>query len=285
MAVALWACGGPDAGQTPQAYPDTGLVLLSLQDGSPRGSAHVGADPVAVTVSDDGHTAYLADSSPGDVYAASLPNLKVRWKTHTGGAPFGLLVHQGRLYVTLFDTATIAELDLADGRVLAMDRTITHPAAITVDSTGLVVAAGGDGFGIALAGGTLWTADYRHSLLQPGGEGNTIPLPLVVHPFWLAAGAGGTLLIAAEGEHEDSDPGAVLSYDAMKGTFTTLGRPRDPDQVVESGSTIFVPAHGDHEVVAIHDGATDHWAGGASAVALAPDTALNLLVVVVNSHE
>jgi outer membrane protein assembly factor BamB len=86
-------------------------VLLSIKDGATRGSASIGKDPVAVIASDDGRTAYLADSAPGDVYAVSLPNLRVTWKEHVGGAPFGLLLHGGRLFVSLFDGAAVLVLD------------------------------------------------------------------------------------------------------------------------------------------------------------------------------
>jgi DNA-binding beta-propeller fold protein YncE len=258
---------------------------LSLRDGSVQASASVGSDPVAVTLSDDGRTAYVADSASGDVYAVSIPQLKVIWIAHTGGAPFGILFHHGRPYVTLYDAAEVVQLNPADGSLIASDPTPPHPAAITVDSTGTVVEAGGDGYGIALAGGTLWTADYKRGLLQPGGLGVTIPLPLPVHPFWLAPGAAGTLLIAAEGDSEDTDPGAVFSYDVANGGFETLARPRDPDQVEQSGDRVFVAAHGERAVFAIRGGTIQRWANGASAVAIAPDAALGTLVVAVNSHE
>lgn len=277
--------GSMDAGPAPAGYPETGLVLLADGDGALKASAQIGSDLVAVAVGDDGHVAYLADSAPGDVYAVHLPDLKVVWKTHTGGAPFGLLLHQGRLYVTLFDDAAVAELDPSTGRTLVLDPTAPHPAAITVDSTGMVLEAGGSGFGIALVDGTLWTADYRRSLLLPGGEGMTVPLPEPVHPFWLAPGVDGALLVAAEGTQEDSDPGAVLSYDTLTGSFQTLARPRDPDQVVQFGSAIFIAAHGERAVLAVRAGRVSTWARGAAAVALAPDPALGLLAVAVNAHE
>ena len=235
-------------------------------------------------VSDDGHTAFLADSSPGDVYAVDIPSLKMEWKQHTGGAPFGLLYHEGRVYVSLYDAAELVQLDAKNGAVIEREPTPLHPAAIAVDSTGLVEVASGAAFGIALAGGTLWTADYARSLLLPGGLGVTVQLPAPVHPFWLAPGPGSTLLIAAEGSSEDTDPGAVLSYDTMSGAFKTLATPRDPDQVIQSGSTILVAAHGEHSVLSIRDHTTT-WATGAAAVALAPDPSQNLLVVAVNLHE
>ena len=240
---------------------------------------------MAVTLADDGRTAYVADSAPGDVYAASVPDLKVRWKTHTGGAPFGMVLHDGRLYVSLYDSKSIAELDPAGGKLLATDPAPEHPAAITVDANGKVVVAAGSAFGIALVGSTVWTADYARSELMPAGGGTAVPLPSPVHPFWLGPGPRATLLIAAEGENEDADPGAVFSFDTVSGAFTPLARPRDPDQVVESGGIDYVAAHGDREVLAISGRTTRTFADGASAVAVAPDPSIGLLVVAVNSHE
>ena len=260
-------------------------MLLSLNDGSVARTATIGTDPVAVTLSDDGKTAFVADSAPGDVYAVSLPSLKVRWRSHVGGAPFGILFLNGRPYVTLFDSAEVVQLNPLDGSVIARNPAAPHPAGIAVDEDGEVVAASGASFGIAVAGGVLWTADYKTSVLRRGDAGETIPLPLPVHPFWLAAGAVEELLIAAEGESEDTDPGAVFSYDVVRGRFATLARPRDPDQVAWARGEVFVPAHGDHEVLAIAGGSIRHWARGAAAVALAPDLALGLLVVATNSNE
>jgi len=284
----------------PQTYPDTGLVLLSLQGGSPLEAARIGSDPVAVIVSDDGRTAYVADSSPGDVYAVSLPGMRVAWKSHVGGAPFGLLVHQGRLLVTLFDGGAVVELDLATGQKLSSHAVSQGPAAITADQSGKVAVAGtrgevdhldgtslpaGHGFGIASAGGTLWTADYERAELVTAGGGLRVGLPLPVFPFWLAPGAAGSLLIAAEGPSEDIDPGGVFSYESVSGAFRTLAQPRDPDQVLESGSTVFVAAHGDRVVLAIRGARTEKWALGSAAVAIAADPPLGVLVVTVNSHE
>ena len=299
--MALVACGGGTA--TPAAanpYPATGIVLLSLQDGARVASAAVGSDPVAVIVSDDGATAYVADSSPGDVYAVRLPGLSVAWKQHVGGAPFGLLLLGGRLYVSLFDGAAVDVLDPATGARLGAHPLPQGPAEMSIDAEGRVVVAGtrgrvdwmdgtwlaaGNGFGIALAGGTLWTADYERAELVPVPQGPRVGLPLPVFPFWLAPGSNGTLLIAAEGPTEDTDPGGVFSFDAMSNTFLTLARPRDPDQVLQSGSTVLVAAHGDREVLAIDGNSTSVWAPGAAAVGLAPDPALGLLAVVVNAHE
>jgi hypothetical protein len=275
-------------------------VLLSLKDGAPQASAPVGTDVVAVIVSDDGKTAYLADSAPGDVYAVRLPSLQVAWKQHVGGAPFCLLLHAGRLYVSLFSGASVVELAPSNGATLATDPVPQGPAVMTTDGAGNVVVAGtrgqlniigggqlaaGNGFGVAYAGGTLWSADYERAELVPAGDDHRIGLPLPVFPFWLAPGAGNALLIAAEGGTEDTDPGGVFSFDTVTGAFTTLATPKDPDQVLQSGSTIFVAAHGDHEVLAIQGGQVNAWARGAAPVALAADQPLGYLVVAVNAHE
>jgi outer membrane protein assembly factor BamB len=288
----------PPAG-TP-TYPETGLVLLTLQDGALAGSAPVGSDVVAVIVSEDGKIAYLADSAPGDVYAVRIPGLQVAWKQHVGGAPFGLLLNQGRLFVSLFSGASVVELDPSSGTKLATDPVPGGPAVMTVDAGGHVVVAGtrgqlnvigggqlaaGNGFGVAEAGGRLWSADYERAELVPAGDDHRVGLPLPLFPFWLAPGAGTTLLIAAEGGSEDTDPGGVFSFDTMTGSFTTLATPKDPDQVLFSGSTVFVAAHGDRDVLAIQPGRTNVWAQGAGAVALASDPALGYLVVAVNAHE
>jgi len=271
-----------------------------LKDGSQRASAAIGSDVVAVIVSDDGSTAFVADSSPGDVYAVRLPDLTVRWKQHVGGAPFGLLLHAGRLFVSLFDGSSVLELDPSDGARTAAHTVPPGPAVMAIDASGRVAVAGthgsvdiiggdqlaaGNGFAVALVGGRLWTADYKSSELVPAGDDHRVGLPLPVFPFWLAPGANGTLLIAAEGPHEDTDPGGVFSFDPMTNAFTILARPKDPDQVLQSAATVFVAAHGDREVLAIDGGQTSAWARGAAAVALAPDPPLDLLVVAVNAHE
>jgi DNA-binding beta-propeller fold protein YncE len=275
-------------------------VLLSLEDGSPRGSASIGSDFVAVIVSDDGTTAYAADSAPGDVYAVRLPGLKVAWKQHVGGAPFGLLLHGGRLFVSLFNGDSVVELDPSSGRQLASHSVAQGPAAMAIDPAGHVVVAStkgqlsvigggqskaGNGFGVAVAGGRVWTADYERAELVAVGDDHRVGLPQPVFPFWLARGANDTLLIAAEGASEDHDTGGVFSFDPVTGAFKTLATPKDPDQVVQSGSTILVAAHGDRNVLAIRDGRSAAWARGAPAIALAPAPSLGLLAVVVNGHE
>jgi DNA-binding beta-propeller fold protein YncE len=298
--LAAVACGGAAPATSSHGYPATGLVLLSLEDGTQRGSASVGTDVVAVIVSDDGKTAYVADSAPGDVYAVRLPSLQVAWKQHVGGAPFGLLLHAGRLFVSLFSGASVVELEPSSGTKLATDPVPQGPAVMTTDGAGHVVVAGtrgelniigggqlaaGNGFGVAWAGGQLWSADYERAELVPAGDDHRVGLPLPLFPFWLAPGAGNSLLIAAEGGTEDTDPGGVFSFDTMTGAFTTLAAPKDPDQVLQSGSTILVAAHGDQDVLAIRGGRSEAWARGAAAVALAPDPSLDLLVVAVNAHE
>jgi hypothetical protein len=295
----LGACGGSVPAAV-HGYPDSGLVLLSARDGSQRAVAAVGSDVVAVIVSDDGSTAFVADSAPGDVYAVRLPALTVKWKQHVGGAPFGLLLHGGRLFVSLFAGTSVVELDPSTGIPMATHTVPQGPAVMTVDASGRVAVAGtrgnvaiiggdvlaaGNGFAVALVGDRLWTADYERAELVRVGDDHRVGLPLPVFPFWLAPGAGETLLIAAEGPTEDTDPGGVFSFDPATNAFTTLALPKDPDLVLQSGSTIFVAAHGDREVLAIGGGRTSAWARGAAAVALAPDQALGLLVVAVNGHE
>ncbi|HEX3509392.1 MAG TPA: hypothetical protein VHW94_13475 [Candidatus Dormibacteraeota bacterium] len=299
--MALAGCGGPapaPAAST-QTYPATGLVLLSLTDGSKRGSASVGTDPVAVTVSPDGAFAYVADSAPGDVYGVKLPGLTIAWKQHLGGAPFGLLVQAGSLFVSLYDGGEVVELNPITGARVRSVRVTPQPAAMSVDHSGrLMVAstsghieyldgsgqAGGQGFGIAAVGGWIWTANYARSELVRS-DGRRVGLPLPVFPFWLSEGGGGHLLVAAEGPHEDSDPGAVFDLNTATLQFTTLATPRDPDQVLISGSRVFVPAHGDDQVLVFDGGTSRAWAQGIAPVGLAVEPTHNLLVVVTNSHE
>ena len=292
------ACGGSP--QAAHPYPKSGLVLLSLKDGAVLGSAAVGSDPVAVIVADDGKTAYVADSSPGDVYAVRLPGLHQAWKRHVGGSPFGLLLHQGSLFVSLFAGSGVVELDPTNGAQLATYKVPAGPAVISLDEKDRVVVAGtrgqvtyldgtqlpaGTGYAVAMAGGSMWTEDYERAELVRVPDGRRVGLPLPVFPFRLAPGGPGRLLISAEGGNEDDDSGGVFSLDIGSETFTTLARPRDPDQVLEYGTKVLVAAHGDREVLAIDGEKISVWASAIPAVALAADAALNLLAVVVNDHE
>lgn len=280
--------------------PAAGVVLVS-PDGAVKHAAAIGADPVAVIVSDDGSTAFVADSAPGDVYAAKLPTLTTIWAQHVGGAPFGLLLHAGRLLVSLYSGGAVVELDPGTGSILARDPIGHDGAGMTVDPQGGVVVASDDGYLIPLHGaaqpgnrafsaatvaGGLWTADYPAGEISRSGDpASRRALPDPLHPFWVAPGADGTLLISAEGAHEDSDPGGVYAYDVGRDQFTLLDQALDPDQVVQWGPAILVAAHGSKQVDVIDGGHVKAWAKGAAAVALAPDSNLDLLVVVVNSHE
>jgi DNA-binding beta-propeller fold protein YncE len=252
-----------------------------------------------VIVSPDGSLAYVADSAPGDVYAVSLPNLKVAWRQHVGGAPFGLLLQSGNLFVSLYDGGSVVELNPTTGANIRRVSITPRPAAMGVDASGRVIVAGtsgrveyldgtsltgGAGFGIAAVGDQIWTADYQRAELVRS-DGRRVGLPLPVFPFWLSAGSGPHLLISAEGPREDSDPGGVFDLNTATLQFTTLATPRDPDQVLMSGSRIFVPAHGDEHVLVIAGSTTTTWAQGLSPVGIAVDSTHNLLVVVTNSHE
>jgi hypothetical protein len=294
----LAACGDSSA----PAAPDSGLALLDLGSGTHVASLSVGRDAVAVALSADGQTAYVADSSPGDVYAVKLSQRRVMWRSHTGGAPFGVIEHGGRVFVSLYTSTFIDELDPASGKILATHSVTQGPAALTVDAAGRVVAAGthgevdyvdgtaplpaGHGFGIAAVGADIWTADYERAELDRAGDLKIAGMPEPLFPFWLSAEEGGKLLVAAEGDPEDTSAGGVFEFDPASGGFRTLAHPRDPDFVIRSGDTIFVAAHGDREVLTISTGgAMKTWARGTAAVALAPDPQLGLLVVAVNGHE
>jgi PQQ-like domain len=290
------------AGASSSANHETGgLVLLSLADGARKAQATIGSDPVAVIVSDDGRTAYVADSSPGDVYAVTLPDLHVSWRAHTGGAPFGLLLHDSRLFVSLFSGAAVVELDPLTGKKLASHPVTAGPGMVSLDASGRVIVAGtrgeidyldgtsvraGHGYAVALAGADMWTADYERAELVRADDLHVVGLPMPVFPFWLSAGGRGTILVAAEGADEDHDLGGVFAFDPATEKFETLALVHDPDQVLMYGDTRFVAAHGDRQVVAIlPDGSVRTLASDLPAVALAADPALNLLVVTANDRE
>ncbi|TMG27391.1 MAG: hypothetical protein E6H97_06775 [Chloroflexi bacterium] len=252
-------------------------------------------------MSGDGRTAYVADSSPGDVYAVKLPDLHISWRAHTGGAPFGLLLHDSRLFVSLFSGAAVVELDPGTGKKLASHTVKAGPGMVSLDASGRVIVAGtrgeidylggtsvraGHGYAVALSGADMWTADYERAELVRAGDLHVVGLPMPLFPFWLSPGGHGAILVAAEGPSEDEDLGGVFVFDPATEKFETLALLHDPDQVLMSGDTRFVAAHGDREVVAIlADGAVKKLASGLPAVALAADPAMNLLVVVTNDHE
>jgi len=301
MVAAAWLLLAACTSSAPAPAHETGLVLLSLEDGTRKAEAIIGSDPVAVIVSDDGRTAYLADSSPGDVYAVKLPDLHVSWRAHTGGAPFGLLLHDSRLFVSLFSGAAVVELDPGTGKKLASHPVTAGPGVVSLDASGRVIVAGtrgeidyldgtsvraGHGYAVALSGAEMWTADYERAELVRAGDLHVVGLPMPVFPFWLSSGGHGTILVAAEGPDEDKDLGGVFAFDPATEKFETLALLHDPDQVLMSGGTRFVAAHGDREVVAIlADGSVKKLASDLPAVALAADPAINLLVVVANDHE
>ena len=271
------------AGASPSANHETGgLVLLSLDGGTRKAQATIGSDPVAVVVSGDGRTAYVADSSPGDVYAVKLPDLHISWRAHTGGAPFGLLLHDSRLFVSLFSGAAVVELDPGTGKKLASHPVKAGPGMVSLDASGRVIVAGtrgeidylggtsvraGHGYAVALSGADMWTADYERAELVRAGDLHVVGLPMPLFPFWLSPGGHGAILVAAEGPSEDEDLGGVFVFDPATEKFETLALLRDPDQVLVSGDTRFVAAHGDREVVAIlADGAVKKLASGLPAV-------------------
>lgn len=292
------ACGGTSG---PAAPADSGLALLDLHSGARVATIAVGSDAVAVTLSDDGATAYVADSAPGDVYAVSLAQREVRWRTHVGGAPFGLVVKGGSVFASLYSSTFVDELDATTGKVVAAHRVTAGPAALALDAGGRVIAAGthgevdyldgsmpvpaGHGFGIAAVGNDVWTADYERAELVRAGDLKLAGMPEPLFPFWLSATAEGKLLVTAEGDPEDTSPGGVFEFDPVTGAFVALAHPRDPDYVTEWDGSVYVAAHGDRQVLVITGGVARPWAPGLAAVALAPDAALNLLLVAYNGHE
>jgi DNA-binding beta-propeller fold protein YncE len=296
--VTSCANSSPSASAGPVA---TGLVLLSLKDGAKKAQATVGSDPVAVIVSDDGATAFVADSAPGDVYAVSLPALHVTWRQHTGGSPFGLLLHGGRLFVSLFLGSAVVELDPTSGTPLASHKVGAQVGMLGLDPSGRVIAASflgeidyldgtsvraGHGFAVTIAGGDVWTADYERAELVRIRDQHIVGLPEAVFPFWLAPGRAGKILVAAEGGDEDRDEGAVFAFDPTTDKFETLVHTRDPDQALLAGTSTFIAAHGERQVIAVlADGTAKTWASNVSAVALAADPVLDVLVVVANDHE
>jgi DNA-binding beta-propeller fold protein YncE len=257
-------------------------------------------DPVAVGLSPDGATAYVSDNAGGKVYAVDLPSLRSRWAATTGGRPGPIFAQGGSVWVSLYGAGQVAELDPARGSLLSRRATGPGPGQI-VPQRGELYTAGKDGvwqvggarlsplsgFGLASAGGALWAAAYAAETVDRVADGKTVQLPAGLHPFWLSLAAGGGLLVAAERDVEDSDPGAVLSLEPPDFSPRVLLRAIDPDEVVEAGGRIFVAAHGAREVDVLTPagGRVGAWARGSSPVAIAVDEPLKSLLVVLDERE
>ena len=255
-------------------------MLLSLKTGALVGQRALGEDPLAVTLAPGGRMAYVADNDAGEVIAVRLPSLDVAWRTQAGKTLSSLLYQDGRLYAGVYCCGEVRILDPATGRITGSLTIAGRPGELAWWQGG-IQAGNGDDFGIAAAGGGLWTADRpAHAV---AGAGRRVTLPAA--PFWLAADGPDHLLVAAEGTPEDTAPGAVARVDTSLGTASVLASPRDPDQVSSLADDVFVAAHGDRDVLVLRGGRQLRWAPGAEAVALAPDAALGLLVVVTDAGE
>jgi hypothetical protein len=296
LAAVLIGCSG----ETIPPPPAAGLILLGLGDGAYRGQLALGSDPVAVTISADGRTAYVSDNGPGIVYAVAVPELKVRWKTVVGGRPGPLLAGLDFVFVSLYETGQVAELDARSGTVLSQRRVGPRPGQLVLDDGRIQVACGdgrvwdlegasrpgGRGFGLAAASGQLWSADYDAGALVRVGDGHRVALPAGLHPFWLSAGPDDRILIAAEGADEDRDPGAALLMDRAL-NVTSLAVARDPDLVLEWDQRVYIAAHAERRVTVLGKapGRVSHWMPGAAVVALAVDPGRGILVAVTNAGE
>lgn len=246
-------------------------MLLDLKTGAVVAQTALGTDPLAVAVAADGRTAYVVDNDLGDVFALRLPSFNQAWRTHVGGKPGGLLLQGKSVFVSSYESAVITELDASTGGVLSTRGTAPRPGEMAMWQ-GRLVTSGDHGFGVAVADGSLWTY-------------GSLRLPAGLKPFWLQPGSRGELLATAEGTPEDSAAGGVFSIDTATGQATLLAAPRDPDQALREGDDVFVAAHGDHHVLVLRGGKQLAWAPGAAVVALAPDRALSLLVVVTDADE
>lgn len=272
------------------------MLLVGLGDGSQRGQLSLGGDPIAVEVSGDGTTAYVADNRGGRVLALSLPSLRTLWTADVGGRPGPLLATLDTLYVSLYDAGQVVELDPAAGAVRVRHPVGRQPGQLALDAGGALLVQSADGVrdldgkargggpGFALGGG--WSADYDSGVLTQVGAAARLDSPPHLHPFWLTAGPGTTAYAAAEGDDEDRDPGAVL--EVTESGIRVLGRAKDPDQVAYLSGRVFTAAHADHEVLVLDatgKAPARHWAQGSAPVALATDPRLGLLIVVVNAAE
>lgn len=295
LVTVLAGCGQP---AVPPA-PGTGLVLLDLGDGREVARVPAGSDPVAVVLSADGATAYVADNQPGLVRAIELRSRRVTWTATVGGRPGPLLLSGGKLWVSLYGTGSLVALDPASGRLLETRQVCPSPGQLaewrteiwTLCATGGAASTAGAarpapaGFGLAAGSGGLWAASYDSGRLVRLDAPGEVVLPPGQHPFWLSVTADGSLLIAAEATDEDRGAGSVSRLD-LGGAVRIVAGPRDPDQAVESEGVIYVAAHGDRRVLVLRAGSPElAWAPGLEPVALAVDPALKLLVVVSNERE
>jgi hypothetical protein len=136
------------------------------------------------------------------------------------------------------------------------------------------------------ASAQTWVGGYAAGTLKRLEDGLVVTLPPHLHPFWLTAGPGDALYVAAEGDDEDRDPGAVLEL--AHGTVRSLAAARDVDQVEVAAGRVYAAAHGDRAVIVLDatSGAVlGRWARGTNPVALAADPQLGVLVVVTDARE
>ena len=289
-------CGSPAA---PAPPPAAGLLVYGL-DGGLRASAALGRDPLAVALASDGATAYVSDNAAGVVRAVAVPRLRLRWQAAVGGRPGPLLAVAGRLLVSLFESAQVAELDPSDGRLLARHPVGPGPGQLLLAAGRVLVAcsdgrvwdlAGGSrpagpGFALGLGAGGTWASDQAGGALVRLEDGRRLQLPPGLHPFWAAAGPEGSLWVTAEGADEDADPGAVVVVDGSLRP-RVVAAPRDPDALAAAGGRVYVAAHGERELLVLDSAGRRlaTWGRGSSPVAVAVDTRQALLVVVTNARE
>lgn len=222
------------------------------------------------------------------------------WQATVGGRPGPLLATLDGVLVSLFDDDAVVELSAADGALLARHTVGKGPGQVAVAGSRVLVAcsgggawdlagahfAGGSGFLLGSGAGGTWTADQANGRLVRVEDGQVVPLRAGQHPFWAAAGPGGTLWVTAEGQDEDRDPGSVVVLDESLRP-RVVATPRDPDAVVNVGDRMFVAAHGERSVWVLDRGGrhVGTWAAGSQPVALAADVQQGLLVVVTDARE
>ena len=255
---------------------------------------------MAVSISPDGNEAYVSDNAGGSVYAASLPNLRVRWTAALDGRPGPILTLGDELWVSLYTAGQVVQLDRHTGEVISKWAVGPGPGQVAQQQGQLWVASAQGvwqvkgkkqsdihGFALAAADSAVWAGDYEAGEVVRAQDGKTVSLPAGLHPFWLAAGSAGRILVAAEGDNEDRDLGGVLSLEPPDYAPRTILTATDPDMVVESGGRIYVAAHGDREVDVLMSSGdrVGAWAKNAAAVAIAVDQPLGLLVVATNERE